>query len=133
MLRLIPVIVILPIIIIDFPTRHFHWFNIIQCIDCDRIPFPTNLLAIESMEGMHTAMFAEQLVMPIGLVNVIGQVVFAADETEIGRPGSKEPQTQFDTSGTIAFAGAVGEVEVRFVFDLAAYAAAMILLGRHCV
>ena len=77
---------------------------------------PATLVAIESIEYLHAAMLAEQLVMPIGLVNVISQVIFAAGERKIDESGSNEAQTKFDTIGTIAFAGSVREVQIRFVF-----------------
>jgi len=51
----------------------------------------------------------------------------------IRQKSSGRARTKFDPSGPSAFAGSAGEVEIRFVFYLAAHTAAMALLGGHRV
>jgi hypothetical protein len=85
------------------------------------------------MERVDAAVLAEQLLMPLVLVDVFRQVVFAADKSEIGGPGANEPQAKFEAGGAIAFAGAAGEIDVGFVLDCAAQAASVVLFGGHCI
>ena len=129
-LGLIPPIIALSVRIPHSKPCLFLLINIIQTrnIDCNKLP--THLRNIASMERMHSTLLAKIIMHLIRPHIVIRNIVPGREKLELGRLDFDGPVAQFATDGAVAFTGAFGEVDWRFVFDCAADTAAVVDLGH---
>ena len=86
---------------------------------------------IEFAKGVDTAGFAEEFVVGIGFVDVIGDCVFAGEEPKVLGFDSNVPKSEFPTGGTIASTGFFRGFDVGFEFDGAAETASVVLFSCH--
>src|SRR2546427_4425505 len=131
--RRVPPGIVSPVEVLERRVDHLGRLDVVERGHVDGDVLAADLLDVAFAEGPHAAMLAEQMVRALRAELVVREIALAREQAEVFGLDDHAPIAHLRAIAAIAAAGAGAEIDIGFVADGAAVAAAGVGLLHGCL